>query len=720
MNYLNYLNHSIFVPETYSRRYENDLGEQVALSDLMKRVTLSALPFIALYRPAGFALSVGMGSCRVVSHLSSALSNQQSGQWSQVSYQLLLSGVAVAAVASTLFSLGVGLFVTTLIDTSQALLHAIDHAWAGDYDKALEELLQTLSSGLYLAFMATGALEVILLSTLMQGLISLYQAHQEIQNGHYIEAGAKVLLAGVRGVQVSQYRQMIQNRDRLFSLKKYQDLVAKALRGKQVRHLLQHGLADLSGKIDENRVILSSEAHDYDCGSHFHGYGKGIVKGSNLSFRTVVIDGKEMTELQFKVNHVAREQLEKTLDDLSCLRGKEVQEILSLSGSHATQISVDKKGSIIDFFTEGGKDPVSRVTLEGLGSVSIGESRSVLGSGPFNVPNLYDKVVVHMEPNKTLYDFHELMAFLDLDSALCLSSNEDLDRLKLGHLFRTFFPREALPLERSDTFFNLSIPELKEAMIEKAPEMKEIYDAYFDKMTPSEIMPGRVRYRIEGLSEQVQALGMTSLTTAVTGPQEDKILFSRIASMLSMGMVSTELRDAYHINADGLSKIKDYSAGGADSVYCQLMPEEFLNGEHSLQDFSWYESRVRLQISLKALETGTYQYTHCGLGNRDVEAPENYRYGAQYADRLNILEFAQKLHDSQANNWCALKAHEIMIKERLDSSYFTGMLIEDESTKRGLLSHLRSCNLTQTGMDGVERILDVPVDEFMRVQKMSY
>ena len=725
MNYFNYLKHSIFTPETYHRRYENDWEEKKpleegSLSDVMRRTALSSLPFIALYRPAGFVLSMGMGSCRVVSHLASALSNEQNGQWTQMGSQLLLATLAVASVASTVWSFGVGLAFTTLVDTAQGLLHAVQYGWQGNYDKGFEELLQALSSGLYLGFMSTGALEVILLSTLIQGLTSLYQTRQEIGKGHYIEAGAKVLLAGVRGHQVSKYREMIQKRDLFLSLRKYQDLVAKAVRGKEVRHLLQHQLIDLNGKMEEKKVTLSNQEHDYDFGSHFHGYGKGVVKGANLSFRTVVIEGQEMTELQFKVNHVAREKLEKVVDDLSYLRGKEVEQVLSLTGSHATQISVDRKGSLIDFFGEGGKDPVLKVTLEGLGSVSIGACGTVFGEGPFNVPNLYDKVVVHMQPDKTLYDFHELMAFLDLESALCVSTDADLERLKLGHLFRTFFPRAALPLERSTPFFDLPVNELKQVMIEKAPEMQEIYDTYFHRMTPFEILPGRVRYQINGLADQVKGLGMTCLTTAVTGPQDDQSLFSRIASMFSMGMVSTELRDAYHVNAEGLSKIKDYSAGGADSVYFQLMPERFASEEIPLEEFSWYESRVRLQISLKVLETGTFQYASCGLGNRDVVFPDGYRDGAQYPDRLNILEFAQKLRDSHGEDWSALRAHEIMVKERValdQEGVLEGMWLANEATKEGLLTYLRKCDIVKKSVDGGERIFNVPVDEFMRVAR---
>ena len=260
-----------------------------------------------------------------------------------------------------------------------------------------------------------------------------------MQKGHYIEAGAKILLAAVKGRQVLQYKQLIDRRNVLSSLKRYADLFAKAAKGRDVRYLVEHKLSHLDGEVDAHKVTLSNPDHDYDFGSHFHGYGEGIVKGGNLAFRTVVIDGKEMTELEFKVNHVARERLGRVIEELGYLRGKEVGEVLSLAGSHATHLSIEKEGSLSGFFTEGGKDPVHKVTLEGLGSVSIGASSAWYGTWECNVPNLYDKVVVRMESGKTIFDLHELMAFLDLETVLSPFSQEDIDRLKLGHLFHTFF-----------------------------------------------------------------------------------------------------------------------------------------------------------------------------------------------------------------------------------------------------------------------------------------
>ncbi|MCB1081512.1 MAG: hypothetical protein KDK63_00050, partial [Chlamydiia bacterium] len=57
--------------------------------------------------------------------------------------------------------------------------------------------------------------------------------------------------------------------------------------------------------LDEQITQASTRQGDYDFGAHFYGYGKGIVKGGNLSFYRRQEEGKEFVELEFKVNNYA-------------------------------------------------------------------------------------------------------------------------------------------------------------------------------------------------------------------------------------------------------------------------------------------------------------------------------------------------------------------------------------------------------------------------------
>ena len=99
-----------------------------------------------------------------------------------------------------------------------------------------------------------------------------------------------------------------------------------------------------------------------------------------------------------------------------------------------------------------------------------------------------------------------------------------------------------------------------------------------------------------------------------------------------------------------------------------------------------------------------------------MQDPDDYRVGAQYPSRLNILEFAEKLCGAATRDeWGRFRAHEVMVKERLDPSYIEGMWIEDERTKSGLVGYLRSCGLVHRDDSGEETILNIPVDQFIHV-----
>ena len=697
MNYVNYANHTLYTPDTYHRRYDIDLPSKDNEADWenqAKRVALAALPYISLYQPAGKVLSITMGSWRSISLINDVISSGGKGDWLNLSIQLIQTAFAVLSVVSTIFSFSLGLALNTGFETLQGLFHVGQALRRGDQRKAAEEALQAVTSAVYLRFMLSGSLEMMLLFTLLQAATCFFQAQGDMAQGRYLEAAAKIGMGFIRLHQMNGYAQQIERRDRLFAMQKYAAFIRRALKGREVRHLLENPLA---GFKDSASTTLSG----VDFGKHFHGMGEDLVKGANLAFRTKIIDGKEITELDFKVNHFFRDRIQGTIDDFSTLDQKEMNEILALAKSHATGIRIEKNQPLP--LGNEMKGDSTKITLEGLGSIYIGSTK--------DLPTMYDRVLVQMDSGKNLYDFHELMAFLDLDYALHLCAQEHTDRLKMGHLFRIFFPREATPFERSHEFFELPLDQLKAKMIEKAPEMEKIFDDHYDKMRLEEILPGRMRYRVEGLAEKAYAHGARGLTAAITGAYSDTILFERIASMLKMGMVSSELRAQGNLNINGMSTSFDFYSGGADSVFMQMVTEKNCNDHMSFNQLN-YHGKARFLISLDALETGTYQYFDDSFGNRRVDPS----YWNNYTSRPNILELADRLNAPTSDYWGSpYSGHEVMAKERLDPSFFTGIAVDSAQTRGNLMEYLRTHNLIQWDRSGHETILGIAADRFVRV-----
>lgn len=700
INKANYLKHRLYEPDTSHRRYDFDLAYW---EDNGKRAAQIALPFLALYRPIGKTLSLGMGSCRAISHICQATEDEQRGAYLECSASIAQAALAIIALSATYFHSTTGLYVTTSVDLAHTIYLSALHTARGEYSEASEEALQAAASGLYLAYISLGHLELIMFSTLIQGIICHVQGLKDINEGRDYEACGKIAMAMVRYYQGHKYYKLIQRRDELLALQKFKDLFNRCLKGRDASHLQESPLGDLSARIDDKKVVLSNGEKEYDFGSHFHGLGKGLVKGANLAFRKVTVDGTEKIELDFKVNHVFRERINEMIAQLSECDARDVKDLLHITNSHATHLSTTLADDD-DLFNAESQHVIK---AHGLGTLAI-------GALPNNL-NAYDRVVVQLDANKTVYDLHELLSLAGLETALFKSTDDDMDRLKMGHLFRTLFPKKALPFERTDEFFTLPIGELKETIIAKEPKMAEAFATYFDKMTGAEILPGRVRYRIPGLADKAREAGARALTAAITGAYGKEESNRRVASLLQLGMLSQEMREINQFEAGGLSS--SAWTGGADSVYTQLITQQTLDEGYPID--AYYYGDARLLISLDALETGTYQYYTDSFGHR---IPEEQTWFDNYFTHDNIIDFTKNLNTKYREtpyDWRQY-GHEIMLKERIDPSYITGVIVDDAEQRNALLDHLRTRDLVKKDDLGVEKINNISVDRFFHTIEESY
>lgn len=713
-NYINFIDHSTVTPDYYQRRFEHDLPETNPVknengtpqqqgtnwTDAAKRVTLIALPFISLYKPVGSTISLVMGTSRCVTHLSAAGISAYHKEISKSALQMFLTAIAVLALAGSILNFKIGLLISTTVDMGMSLVRAIQHLPKREYAKALEEILQTASSALYLAIMVSGSLEVLLASVLLQAAISLYQAGFELRERRWPEFVAKFAMGMIRIHQANQYVQLIQKRNAFLAFEKFVKLMQQVKKGRDAGHLIDSPLNDKGQEV----VLVDAQGKEYKFGQHEHGYGQGTVKGMNLQFRTRVVDGKEIKELDFKVNHVFRDRLETLIKGLNDFTPDEMREFLVLTHSHAKGIKLEQVPFTLSTETGYTIGTGHKISLEGLGSITVGDSAQF--------PNLFDRVKVEMDGDKSIYECHELLSFFNLDDALRVSSADDIERIKIGQLFRVLHPKEATVFERTEEFFNLSISQLKEEIIKQAPDMQEQLKELLPKMELTEILPGRMRYSIPSLSEMVYKEGARSLVSTITGTQTDEESFDRLSAILKMGMISSEMRYSNGMMVGGLSPGADFYTGGADSTYTQLLTEK--NFKEGLElDYNLYWGDIRVLFSLDALNSGTYQYHGDGFGSRryngfDFRGFEDMQ--SHYRNRPNIVDFAR---DEQ--QWGFQGGNEVMIKERIPPSMITGVVVPDEGFRNNLLGRLRQLNLVAVGQGGEESILGIPINSFIHV-----
>jgi len=691
---VNYLNHRLVQPEIVNGRFDQ-ISPQVNPQTFKERalhVTQIALPFFCLYQPLSHPISLITGGGRLVTHVClafTAIKEKKSLEFGKQSFQV---AIAVFLFAATFFEFKVGLFVSNGYDTAMGIAHIAQYVHECKFAEASKESLQVLGSVLYLTFMLTGTLEYLMLMFVVQGLVALYQSREEFAEGRYPESLLCFAMAMLRFSQADQTHEQIQARNLLLSFQKCQELFNRASKGRAPRELINSELNDIDRHIEQRRVVMKdATGKEYDFGTYFNEYGKELVKGGNLELRKVTTDGQTFYELDFKVNRVFRKQIENVIEDYKSMQEGQVSAVLKAANSHATDVVITKGEFKAGTLKMGSSHEIA---IKSLGHITIGSSPEL--------PGLQQRVIVKIDSTKNLFDLHEMLSLMNMERAIQTSTQLDIERMKLGHLYRVFFPRQATSFERTEEFFSMPVDQLKEKMIADTPDMQGIMENYFSKMEKAEILPGKVRYQIKGLADQLRKEGGEFLTAAITGTYDEDTLFKRVQTILQMGMLSNETRTSHGFISTGLSPRTDFKTGGADSIFTQFISKGHEKKNITVNDLH-YQSDVRLLISLDALETGTYQYNDDQFGNRS----ENSCWEGTYFNRPGMLEFAR------SQNIDPTKGNEVMLKERLDRKYIFGISVRNDRMKTGLTDHLRQANLIQT-VNGVEMVNGTSVDQFIR------
>jgi hypothetical protein len=161
-----------------------------------------------------------------------------------------------------------------------------------------------------------------------------------------------------------------------------------------------------------------------------------------------------------------------------------------------------------------------------------------------------DLVKISLKGEQDVEGFHKFLKAFNLEEALTMSTPQDLEKMKLKFLFKFFYPPEADKLKKEEAFFQLSPEDLKQKIVEIAPEMKKHFETY--QIQKTEILPGFERYSIP-IDKEVRALGGRALTAGLTyddGWEEpDSLtadLLDRTANIVKHGMLSFRKKDGQH------------------------------------------------------------------------------------------------------------------------------------------------------------------------------
>ncbi len=176
------------------REYKTDVSigaNDDSWTHLGKRLAVSAVPFLSLYKPFSFPIMVGASALRVYT----CMQNNDT----------LQTTIAVTALAFTIFAFPVGMLITTSHDLFNETIEFGYNVYNAEYALALENLAHAVNSALYAAVLLSGcgSLQLLVASLSLQITLGICHAGKEFYKGNNIEGLAHLGMALIRGIQLS-------------------------------------------------------------------------------------------------------------------------------------------------------------------------------------------------------------------------------------------------------------------------------------------------------------------------------------------------------------------------------------------------------------------------------------------------------------------------------------------------------------------------------------
>ena len=691
----------------------NKTGNNLQVADCLKdipwikhihHIAELALPFITIYKPQfSKSLSSGLRGFNITQQtLNLALfkkaPSKTKSQLSYIQEDIYRLIKNLSELGSSYFARRDWVAFNAIID----LFENIQDLYKSPSDKKVEKFGQCIVTILQLTSLFNkNSLQLAITSLLAQAIINFYQmciaAKEVYQAGTPIhektlDVIAKGLFSLIRARQGFQYLT-------LHCLLKVKQT--------EKQEPIKPALGKLSETMAKTRTILTNpiNGEKYDLGAWFHGYGKGIVKWGNICFyKKTLADGTTETTLSCKINNLYWDRITQITASLNALTEEERKSLAPFLGCNNLEVYPLKA------LLWGGakKDELYQVDLgsyhlENLGSLDIGVV-------PFeDRPNVLNKhITVSLKGDQEVESFQKILSVFGLGDILEPFSADDLKRMKLGFLFKTFFPQESDLLQKEQEYFDLPPQVLKLKMQFLAPQMSDYFTKY--PVNLSEILPGYVRPSIP-LAQSAQALTVKALTALYHGSNDraspdssnklDEKNLSIVGNIVQNGLFSSTLRLKALMSTDGCYTYRRNGAMG--TIFTQIIWEQDVKAHKKLADFGYSSGNVRFYFSPTALNRGSYQYTDDLYGTKE---------GVDYQNRKNILNFTRSF---PLNNNYALACHEVCLPDRLLPNEIRAISVSTPEIQTQLVTAFRQAGMVYTDAQGIERLQtnNIPLDDFI-------
>lgn len=435
----------------------------------------------------------------------------------------------------------------------------------------------------------------------------------------------------------------------------------------------------------------------------------GFVRGTHRS-----IDNHPVDSFDFKLTHTARATLQKRIDVIEANREELAQALpenfctdVVISDVEYTYRAKRADGTFSEATPENyhiGK--AKKIHFVGVGWV-------IIGCDP-QCGSLYNRVQVELEgnlpPGEGVKRLHTMLSMIGITSVAAEQSSWDNERMKILQLLHTFFPREALEIERDAKCLEMSPQTLLAYSVQKIPQARECFEKYLfqspDLMQKQEILPGCSVWHITDLANQLRNKNAWGFILGVGSCGTTEEASVTVGQMLKVGALSSQTRFDAGLIAQGVSSKTDHMFGSSDSVFTRLITPTVAKAPISEIPFS---GQVTILYDLSLINRGGYAYPHDEYGLRNLANKD----GHLYRQRADVVQTAQHIEENQAN---PCLDNEFMFKFAIIPQFVRGLVVKTEQDKTILIQELRKQGLVED-REGVEYLIPAgkPLDSVIHV-----
>lgn len=533
-------------------------------------------------------------------------------------------------------------------------------------------------------------------SQLLQKRISSFLDEQEVEQ--CCLQAEQLTKEGLHSHEMIQVHQLL-DRAAYLLFKHGRESEAFAIRAKMAKLIAfdpEHPLYELSYAVGHQ---IEYQA-DRFFGAHFNSLNTNVLKGGNLVIYDRNVEGQQKYIVNFKVSHLAREGLGNTLSAIQknpniflenipseFSQGIKIREVdYTFRGKDAKGVFSDERGLQIT------SAKAIEIDFVGVGKLIVGKE------APWTFYNMIS-IEISAEQKDLLPTMQKMLTMLGLGPIFALQRAEDGLRIKMMHLFRAYYPRATLRMERKEGFLELPPQEMQKKIENRVPQMKAIFRKYLTEspefLQMEEIYPGQITWAVTDLSTQMKAQGAWGLMAGIMAKDIEQA-GETICMILENGALSSQDRFQMGLFHLGASSARDLSYGGGDHVFTRLIGKS--HQELNIKKQFLMSGKVQVLYDLDLVNRGGYGYSSDHYGSKEVDTMESV-----YDTRLNLIELTQEIIEQGAQG----TGNEILIKNRIDPQYIRGFVVATQEDKKKLMELFQKKNLVREGkLWGFEKTVD--------------